>query len=95
MHDLPPHFRSHPGNLCGYRLHGGLINPYQVAAARRAIHRRTDPLRCMGGGFWPLDTLRDLRWYADRRHVSFEAAMASLTAGLITDLLHYAHRYGA
>ena len=75
----------------------GFINPYQVAAARRAIHihekeNRTPAL--YGGGFWSPDTLRDLRRYADRKHVSFEAAMGSLTAGLITDLLHYAHRYG-
>jgi hypothetical protein len=75
----------------------GFVNPYQVAAARRAIHvheqeNRTPAL--YGGGFWPPDTLRDLRRYANRKHVSFETAMGSLTAGLITNLLHYAHRYG-
>jgi hypothetical protein len=75
----------------------GLVNPYQVAAARRAIHVHEEENRTpalYGGGFWPPDTLRDLRRYADRKHVSFEAAMGSLTTGLITDLLHYAHRYG-
>jgi hypothetical protein len=68
-----------------------------VAAARRAIHAHEKESRTPAhyeGGFWPPDTLRDLRRYADRKRVSFEAAMGSLTAALITDLLHYAHRYG-
>jgi hypothetical protein len=73
------------------------ISPYQVAAARRAIHAHEKESRTPAlyeGGFWPPDTLRDLRRYADRKRVSFEAAMGSLTADLIADLLQYAHRYG-
>jgi hypothetical protein len=67
-----------------------------VAAAGRAIHAHEKESRTPAhyeGGFCPPDTLRDLRRYADRKRESFEATMANLTADLITDLLHYAHRY--
>ena len=76
---------SHP-NATRAAVGGHALDAYERDSRAPALHR---------GSAWPVAAMEDLRAYAGRQGISFEAAIAELTAALVTDLRHYADRHGA
>ena len=67
----------------------------EAAAAAIDIYEFTMPARMRRpGSFWPLGTLAEFDSYASSRGISWEAAVARLTSGLVASLRQYADHQG-
>lgn len=64
---------------------GHALDVYEQGGRMSALHRDSA---------WQTGIVADLQADADRRGVSFEAAITDLTAALVTDLRRYADRHG-
>lgn len=75
----------------------GLVNAIRATAGGHALDACEQDSRASAlhrDSAWQIGIVADLQADADRRGISFEAAITDLTAALVTDLRHYAIRVG-
>jgi hypothetical protein len=73
------------------------VNAIRAAAGAHALDAYERDSRAPAqyhGSAWPAGSVADLRAYASRQGISFEAAISGLTTALVTDLRHYADWHG-